>query len=322
MRPIAAACLAAVLAAPAAVAHAQGYPSKPIRMVVTFAAGGGADFVGRLLAQRLTESFGQTVVVDNRAGANGAIGNEAVAKAPPDGYTLLLGAAGPLTVSPALYAKLPFDTLRDFAPITLAASSPFTFALHPSVPARSLKEFIALARSQPGKLNFGSSGTGGSPHLAGELLKSMAKIDVVHVPYKGLGPAITDLLGGQVDMVVADVSLVLPHEKAGRLRALAVTSPERSSVMSHVPTVNEAAIPGYAAGTWYGLLAPAATPPDILTRLHAETVKILASPAMRERLATQGSEPGGNTSAQFGAFLRAEIDKWRALVKAANIKVE
>jgi len=322
MKPFAAACLATVLAAPAAAALAQGYPSKPIRMVVTFAAGGGADFVGRLLAQRLTESLGQTVVVDNRAGANGAIGNEAVAKAPPDGYTLLLGAAGPLTVSPALYTKLPFDTLRDFAPITLAASSPFTFALHPSVPARSLKEFIALARSQPGRLNFGSSGTGGSPHLAGELLKSMAKIDVVHVPYKGLGPAITDLLGGQVDMVVADVSLVLPHEKAGRLRALAVTSRERSSVMSHVPTVNEAAIPGYAAGTWYGVLAPAATPADILSRLHAETVKILASPAMRERLATQGSEPGGNAPAQFAAFLRAEIDKWRALVKAANIKVE
>jgi tripartite-type tricarboxylate transporter receptor subunit TctC len=317
-----AACFAAATLCASPGAQGQTYPSKPVRMVVTFAAGGGADFVGRVLGQRLAETLGQPVVVDNRAGANGAIGNEFVAKAPPDGYTLLLGAAGPLTVSPALYTKLSFDTLRDFAPITVAASSPFTFALHPSVPARNLKEFIALAKAQPGKLNFGSSGTGGSPHLSGELLKAMAKIDVLHVPYKGLGPALTDLLGGQVDMVVADVSLVLPHARGGKLRALAVTSPERSSVMPDTPTVSEAAIPGYAAGTWYGLLAPAATPADILARLHGETLKILASPAMRERLATQGSEPGGNSPTQFAAFMRAEIDKWRALVKASNIKVE
>lgn len=315
-------CSIVMLLVSSNVTRAQPYPAKPIRMVVTFAAGGGADFVGRLLAQRLSEVLAQQVVIDNRAGANGAIGNEFVAKAAPDGYTLLLGAAGPLTVSPALYTKLPFDTLRDFAPITLAASSPFTFALHPSVPARTLKAFIALAKAEPGKLNFGSSGTGGSPHLAGELLKSMARINILHVPYKGLGPALTDLLGGQIDMVVADVSLVLPHARAGKLAVLGVTSATRSSVMPDTPTVSEAAIPGYAAGTWYGVLAPAATPADILSRLHAETVKIVASASMRERLLTQGSEPGGNTSAEFAAFVRSEIDKWRKLVKTANIKIE
>ncbi|MSP98519.1 MAG: tripartite tricarboxylate transporter substrate binding protein [Betaproteobacteria bacterium] len=312
----------ALLTAAAQTASAQVYPTKLIRIVTTAAAGGGQDFVARLVAQLLSPRLGQTIIVENRVGATGAIGIEFVAKAPPDGYTLLLGAAGPLTASPALVAKLPFDTLRDFAPITVVASSPFTVSLHPSVPAKSLKELIALAKAKPGALNFGSAGTGSSPHLAAELLKWMAGINMTHIPYKSLAPAITDLLGGQIDMVIADVNLVLPHVNAGKLRVLAVTSPARSSVMPEIPTVSEAGIRGYAAGTWYGVLAPAGTSPEIVQRLHGEIVNILGTSLMRERLFTQGSEPVGNTPEQFTALLRSDIEKWRKLVKTANITVQ
>lgn len=312
----------ALLTATAQTASAQVYPTKLIRIVTTAAAGGGQDFVARLVAQLLSPRLGQTIIVENRVGATGAIGIEFVAKAPPDGYTLLLGAAGPLTASPALVAKLPFDTLRDFAPITVVASSPFTVSLHPSVPAKSLKELLALAKAKPGALNFGSAGTGSSPHLAAELLKWMAGINMTHIPYKSLAPAITDLLGGQIDMVIADVNLVLPHVNAGKLRVLAVTSPARSSVMPEVPTVSEAGIRGYAAGTWYGVLAPAGTSPEIVQRLHGEIVNILGTSSMRGRLSTQGSEPVGNTPEQFTALLRSDIEKWRKLVKTANITVQ
>ena len=303
-------------------AGAQSYPNRPIRLIVTFAAGGGADFMGRLIGQKLSESLGQSVVVDNRAGAGGAIGNEAAARAAPDGYTLLLGAAGPLVISPALYAKLPFDTVKDFAPISLLAHVPFALCAHPSVPANNVKELIVLARARPGKLNFGSSGTAGAPHLAGELFKAIAKLDMVHVPYKGLAPAITDLIGGQLDLVFADVNLVSQHIEAKRLRGLAVTGAKRSAIMPQLPTVSEAALPGYQAGTWYGVLAPSAVPREVIAKLNAEINKILASNEIRERLATQGAEPAGIDPEQFAALIKAELIKWEKVVKAANIKLE
>ena len=303
-------------------AGAQNYPNKPIRLIVTFAAGGGADFMGRLIGQKLSETMGQPVIVDNRAGAGGAIGNEAVAKAAPDGYTLLLGAAGPLVISPVLYAKLPFDVVKDLAPISLLAHVPFALCAHPSVPVSSVKELIALAKRRPGKLNFCSAGTAGAPHLAGELFKASAGVDLVHVPYKGLAPAITDLIGGQLDLVFADVNLVKQHVEGKRLRGLAVTGITRSAIMPQLPTVSEAALPGYQAGTWYGVLAPSGVPREVIAKLHAEISRLLASGEMKERLATQGAEPAGNTPEQFAAMIRAELEKWAKVVKAANIKLE
>jgi len=309
-------------AATAGSAHAQAYPNKPVRLVVTSPPGGSQDFLARLLAQALTPALGQQVVVDNRTGASGVIGIDFVARAAPDGYTLLLGAAGPIAIVPALKSNLPFDPLRDFAPITMVASGPFAVVVHPSVPAKSLKELIAIARAKPRSLNYGSSGAGASPHLAAELLKSMAQIDLVHIPYKGVGPALTDLIGGQIDLMFADVHLVLPHAKAGRLRALAVTSRSRSAVMPGAPTVSEAGVPGYAAGTWFGVLAPAATPPEVVARLNGEIGKILGAASLRERLSTQGIEPHASTSGEFGAHLKSEIEKWRRVVKVASIKLE
>lgn len=303
-------------------AGAQSYPNRPIRLIVTFAAGGGADFMGRLIGQKLSESLGQSVIVDNRAGAGGAIGNEAAAKAAPDGYTLLLGAAGPLVILPTLYAKLPFDTVKDFAPISLLAHVPFALCAHPSVPANNVQELIVLARTRPGTLNFGSSGTAGAPHLAGELFKATAKLDMVHVPYKGLGPAIIDLIGGQLDLVFADVNLVNRHIEAKRLRGLAVTGAKRSAIMPQLPTVSEAALPGYQAGTWYGVLAPSAVPREVITKLNAEINMILASNEIRERLATQGAEPAGIPPEQFAGLIKADLSKWAKVVKAANIKLE
>ena len=310
------------VAATGGVAHAQPYPTKPVRLVVTSPPGGSQDFLARLLAQALTPALGQQVVVDNRTGASGVIGIDFVARAAPDGYTLLLGAAGPIAIVPALKPSLPFDPLRDFAPITMVASGPFAIVVHPSVPAKSLKELIAIAKAKPRSLNYGSSGAGASPHLAAELLKSMAQIDLVHIPYKGVGPALTDLIGGQIDLMLADVHLVLPHVKAGKLRALAVTSRGRSAVMPEAPTVSEAGVPGYAAGTWFGMLAPAATSPEVVGRLNGEIGKILGAASLRERLSTQGIEPHASTPGEFGAHLKSEIEKWRRVVKVASIKLE
>ncbi len=301
---------------------AQTYPTKPIRIVVTSPPGGSQDFLARLLAQSLAPPLGQTVLVDNRTGASGAIGIDHVAKAAPDGYTLLLGAAGPIAIVPAVKNNLPFDPVRDFAPITLVAAGPFAVVVHPSVPVRTLKELIAVAKAKPRVLNYGSSGTGASPHLAMELLKSMSGIDLVHVPYKGVGPALTDLIGGQIDAMIADVHLVAPHEKSGRLRVLAVTSTERSSVIPDVPTVSEAGVAGYSAGTWFGLFAPAKTPVAIIARLNEEAGKILADRALADRLSTQGIGPRPSTPEQLGAHLRDEIAKWRKVVESANITLD
>jgi tripartite-type tricarboxylate transporter receptor subunit TctC len=301
---------------------AQTYPAKAIRIVVTSPPGGSQDFLARLLAQSLAPPLGQTVLVDNRTGASGAIGIDHVAKAAPDGYTLLLGAAGPIAIVPAVKKKLPFDPVRDFAPITLVAAGPFAVVVHPSVPVRTLKELIAVAKAKPRVLNYGSSGAGASPHLAMELLMSMSGIDLVHVPYKGVGPALTDLIGGQIDAMIADVHLVAPHEKSGRLRVLAVTSTERSSVLPNVPTVSEAGVAGYSAGTWFGLFAPAKTPVAIIARLNEEAGKILADRALAQRLSTQGIAPTPSTPEQLGAHLRDEIAKWRKVVESAHITLE
>jgi tripartite-type tricarboxylate transporter receptor subunit TctC len=310
------------LAMPAAFAYAQGYPVKAVRLVVTSPPGGSQDCLARLLGQALGPALGQQVLVDNRTGASGVIGIDFVAKAAPDGYTILLGAAGPIAIVPALKAKLPFDPLRDFAAITLGASSSFVLVVHPSVPARSMKALIALATAKPRSLNYGSSGAGASPHLAMELLKSMARIDLVHIPYKGVGPALTDLVGGQIDAMLADVHLVAPHVENGRLRVLAVAGTKRSAALPEVPTAAEAGLPGYTAGTWFGLLAPAATPAPVIARLNGEIEAILASPALRDRLRTQGIEPQASTPEQFAAHLRSEIEKWRKVAVAAAIKLD
>ena len=304
------------------LAVAQAYPSKPLRMVVTFAAGGGADFVARALAPKLGDLLGQPVVVDNRPGANGALGADIVAKAAPDGYTLLLGAAGTMVVAPHLGANMPFDTFKDLAPVSLVAISPFVVTLHPSVQANSIRELIALAKANPGKINYGTSGTGGSPQLATELFNSMAGVKLVHVPYKGLAPALTDLMGGQIQVVFADVGLVKGHIAGGKLKGLAVTSAVRTSVMPDMPTVAEAGVPGYAAGTWYGVLAPAGTPADIVSRLNAETRKALANADVRAAFASQGVDPAGDTAEQFAGFMREEFAKWGKVIREAGIKAQ
>jgi tripartite-type tricarboxylate transporter receptor subunit TctC len=312
----------ALLVALPGVAIAQAYPSKPIRMIVTFAAGGGADFVGRAVAPKLGEALGQPVVVENRPGANGALGADAVAKAAPDGYTLLLGAAGTLVVAPHLGANMPFDPMKDLAPVSLVAISPFVVTLNPAVQANSIRELVALARANPGKLNFGSSGTGGSPQLAGELFKSMTGVNMVHVAYKGLAPALTDLLGGQIQAVFADVALVKGNIAAGKLKGLAVTSATRSAAMPELPTVAESGVPGYAAGTWYGILAPAGTPADILARVGAEARKVLAQPEVKAAFVAQGMDPVGDTPAQFAGYMREESAKWGKVIREANIKAQ
>ncbi len=304
------------------VASGQAWPAKPIKLVVTFPAGGGADFVARAVAPKLGDALGQPVVIDNRAGAGGATGNEVVAKSAPDGYTLLLGAAGAMTILPHLYDKVSFDTFKDFEPVCLVGSSPFVLTLNPAVAAKTVAELTAYAKANPGKLNYGSSGNGGAPHLAGELYRSMTGADIVHVPYKGLAPALTDLLGGQVQIVFADVGLVSGHLKAGKLKGIAVTGPTRSTALPELPTMIEAGVAGYQAGTWYGVFAPTGTPAAIVTRVNAELVKILALPEIKAQFAAQGVETGGGRPEQFAALIREDYAKWGKLIKEANIKPE
>lgn len=303
-------------------AQAQSYPNKPIRMVVPFAAGGGTDAVGRVLAPRLSELLGQQLVIDNRAGANGAIGTAEVKRAAPDGYTVLLGAAGTMVVAPNLDAKLPFDTDKDFVPIALAATSPFVVAVGASVPVNDIAQLIALAKAQPGKINYGSSGTGGAPHLAGELFKRMAGVDLTHVPYRGLAPAMTDLLGGQIQLLFVDVSIAMPQVKAGKIKALAITSAQRSPVAPELPTVAEAGVAGYAAGTWYGVFVPAGTPEPVVRRLTSDTTRALESTEVRERLIALGAEAAPLSGESFRIYVRQELAKWGQLVRDANIKLE
>jgi tripartite-type tricarboxylate transporter receptor subunit TctC len=313
---------ATMFAATASGAFAADYPTKPIRLVVPFSAAGTTDFLARAIAQKLGQNMRTTVIVDNRPGAGGNIGSDIVAKSDPDGYTLLLGTVGTHAINASLYKKMPYDTVKDFAPITLVASVPNIVVVHPSVPAKSIKELLALAKSKPGQLTFASSGNGSSIHLSGELFKSMAGVDMLHVPYKGSGPAVSDLIGGQVNMMFDNMPSSLPHVKAGRLRAIAVTSAKRSPAAPDVPTIAESGVPGYEAVAWFGVLAPAGTPPAIVNKLNAEIVKVLKSPDVAQRLASQGAEPVSNTPEEFSAYIKTEMVKWAKVIKASGAQVD
>ncbi len=297
------------------------YPSKPIRFVVPFGAGGTTDVLARAIGQRLTEAWGQPVVVENRPGAGGNIGTESVAKSAADGYTMLLISVG-FASNPALYSKLPFDPIKDFAPVTLVATSQNVLIVHPSVPARSARELIQLAKSRPGQLNFGSSGTGTSQHLAGELFKSMAGVQMQHVPYRGSAPALTALIGGEVSLMFNNLLTALPHVKAGRLRALAVTSARRSPAAPDIPTMAASGLPGYDVSTWYGLLVPTGTAKEIVAKLNAEVVKFLNLPELNERLGSQGAEAIPSTPDQFAAHIRQEMVKWAQVVRQSGARAD
>jgi tripartite-type tricarboxylate transporter receptor subunit TctC len=305
-----------------AACMAQSYPSKPVRFISPYAPGGGTDIMARTLAQKLSENFGRQVVVENRPGGGGIVGTETVAKAPPDGYTILLGSKGPLTVNPALYSKLPYDTLRDLAPISLVSIVPAVLAVHPSLPVKSVKELIALARAHPGELTFSSSGNGGSGHLSGEQFAALAGVKMVHVPYRGTGPATTALLSGEVTMSFGNLVALLPHVQAGQLRALAVTSAKRTSAAPQLPTVAESGLRGYEYVTWYGVLAPAGTSKDIIAKLNAELVKIARRPDMREKLTGEGGEVVGSTPEEFASYIKSELASSAKLVKSAHVRAE
>ena len=313
--------LIALALAASAQAPAQPYPAKPVRVVVPFPPGGPTDVVARGMAQKMTEGLGQAVVIENRGGAGGALGTEFVAKSPADGYTLLLGTIGGLAVAMSLLPNRGYDTLRDFAPITQAVNVTNILVTHPSVPANSVKELLAMARARPGRLNYASSGNGTVTHLAGELLKLMGKVNIVHVPYKGGAPALTALVSGETDMSYENALIILPQIKAGKVKALAVTGAKRSPLLPGLPTIGET-LPGYSASGWYGLVAPAATPKDALVKINAAAVRALRAPEVVERLSSQGAEPVGNSAEEWGAFIRSEIGKWAKVVRAANMKAD
>jgi len=310
--------LALILAHPVI---AQPYPTKPIRLIVPFAPGGGTDITARAIALKLTDALGQTVVVDNRAGANGTIGADIAAKAPPDGYTFSMISSSH-SVNPSLMKKLPYDLVNDLAPVSQATTQPYALVLHPSVAAKSVKELIALARARPGTMNYGSSGTGGLSHLSGALLCSLAGLQITHVPYKGGAPALTDVLAGQIQMLFSTILQSQAQLKAGRLRALAVTTARRSPGAPDLPTMHEAGVTGYEVAGWYGMVAPLKTPREIIVRVNAEVVKALRSPDIRDKLAADGSEPVGSTPEQFGSHIRTEVAKWNKLIKETAIRAE
>lgn len=300
-------------------AFGQPYPTRPIRMIIPYSPGGGSTVIGRQLAQKVSEGLGQQLVVDNRGGANGTIGMELAAQAPSDGYTIVFALTAQLAINPSFYPKLPYDPVRDYTPVTLLGSAPYLLVAHPAVPARSVKEILALAKSRPGKLTYASSGTGGIPHLAFEMLKSMSGLDIVHVPYKGGGAALPDLLGGQVQFLISTVSPVLPHVRSGKLNAIGVTSPKRLLALPNLPAIGES-IPGYEVLTWYAVLAPARTPKNIVARLNAEFVKALNVHEIKERLQTYDFEVIGSTPEQLGKYIRTEIATWAKVVKASGAK--
>jgi tripartite-type tricarboxylate transporter receptor subunit TctC len=314
--------LGALFACIALDASAQGYPNRTIRLVVPFPAAGTTDILAREVAQKLTEVFGQTVVVDNRPGAAGNIGSDLVAKSAPDGYTLLMGTVGTHAINPSLYSKMPYDHFTDFAPVVLVAGVPNVLVVNPALPVNSVADLIKLAKDKPGQINFASSGSGTSIHLSGELFKTMAGVDMMHVPYKGSSPALTDLVGGQVQIMFDNLPSALPQIKAGRLRAIAVTSLKRAPVLPDIPTINESGLPGFEASSWFGVLAPAGTPPAVIARINAEVNKWLQSADAREKLLGQGAEAAGGSPEQFGTFIRAESEKWAKVVKASGAKVD
>lgn len=312
--------LALLVAAP--LCGAQGYPTKPVRFVITYPPGGTTDFVGRPVAQKLSEFLGQPVVVDNRGGAGGVIGTMIVAQAPADGYTLLLGTSAGMLINPLLNSKLPYDPFKDFAPVSRTNINPQLLVAHPALPANNVKELIALAKAKPGQLNVASSGVGTPNHLGAEMLKSMAGIDIVHVPYKGGGPATTDLIAGQVQLQFSSIPTVLSHVKAGRMKMLAIGSAKRSPALPEVPTIAESGVPGYEYTTWYGIFVPRGTPAPIVARLNSETGKALASQEIIQRFVPQGAEPAPSTPEELGKYMREESARWSRTIKAAGIKSE
>ena len=317
-----AAALACACTVTDALAQAGAFPAKAVRIIVAFPPGGGTDIVARIVGQKLAESWGQQAVVDNRAGASGVIGTEAAARAAPDGYTWFMGTMGNLTVNQHLYRKMPVDPQRDLAALTQVVAVHFVMVSHPSLPAKTVKELIALAKSRPGQINYSSSGPGGAPHLAGELLKSMAGINLVHIPYKGSGPSFTDLLGGQISLTFDSLVQAYPYIKAGKLNAMAVLGSKRSSLLPQTPTVAESGVPGYELTNWFGLVVPAATPRELVTRMYNDVAKVLAQPEVRDKLQAMGADPIGSTPDQFSAFMRAETAKWAKVIKVANITAE
>lgn len=321
LRP-AVACIAVVLGASPLAALAQNYPAKPIRLIVPYPPGGPTDLVGRTVAQKLTEAWGQQVVVENRAGAASAVGTEVAARAPADGYTLLLGTSAGLCINPALGGKLPYDAERDFAPISLVVINPQILVVHPSLPVHSVKGLVALAKSRPGQINYASVGNASPQHLGMEMLKSMTGIDMVHVPYKGTAPAITDILAGNVSLMFNSMPSVLPQARSGKLRGIAVGSARRSPAAPDIPTVAESGVTGFEYVTWYGLFAPAGTPREIVGRLNAQLVKMLAEPELSKRFASQGAEPSSNTPEQLAQYRRAEYERWRKLIAEQKLRVD
>jgi tripartite-type tricarboxylate transporter receptor subunit TctC len=321
------AALALVFGGLCATAHGAsspgGYPSKPVRLIVAFPAGGSTDIIARLVGQRLSERLGQQVIIDNRGGAGGTVGTEIAARANPDGYTLTMGTTSTHVIAPAAYPNLKYDPVKDFTPITLVATTPYLLVVNPSVKAGSLKEFVALVKSQPGKLNYASAGSGSTTHIAMEMLKSAAGLDIVHVPYNGNGPAGAAVLGGQVQALFGSMPAVLPQAKAGKLRPLAVGTAKRSPALPDVPTVAESGYPGFAVSLWLGFFAPRGTPIEIVNRLHAELANIALSPDMKEQFERNGAEPMTNASnLELERLIRSEIPKYAKVIKAANIKID
>jgi len=316
------ACCAIVLGSGVFPVLAQNYPVKPIRIIVTFPPGGPSDFVARALGQKLTEAWGQQVVVDNRGGAGGVVGVEAAARANPDGYTLLQGQSGGMSINPALHPRLSYDPFRDFAPVSMLVVNPQMLVAHPSLPAKTVKQLIALAKSKPGQISYASAGYGSAQHLGMEMLKAMAGIDVLHVPYKGTGPALVDLFSGQVSLQFTSMPAVLPHVKAGKLNGIAVGSAKRSPAVPEVPTVAESGVSGFGFVACYGLFAPAATPGNIVNRINAQVVKLLGEPELSQRLAGQGAEPSPSTPEGLARYMREDHERWKKVIRAANIRVE
>ena len=312
--------VAALLGSPAA--QSQTYPAKPVRVIVPFSPGGGTDIVARIVSQKLTDKFGTPVLVDNRVGAAGAVGAEIVVRSAPDGHTLLVGSTSEIGIGPSLYSKLPYDVLRDLVAVTPLAATPMILVVHPSMPVKTAKELVALALARPGQINYGSAGAGSGAHMSTELFRYLTKADIVHVPYKGVGPAITDVVGGQVQILFTTVPSVTAFMKAGRLKALAVTSAERAPSIPEVPTMAESGVPGYEVEYWYGFFAPAATPKDILARIHAATTEVLRLPDVIANFARQGVQPVIKTQERFAAFVKADIEKWAVVVKASGTKVD
>ncbi len=311
---------ASTLCTPAWAQSAAGYPAKPVRFIAPFPPGGSTDLLARLVASKLSEAWGQQVIVENRGGAAGTIGVELAARAAPDGYTIVMGHVGTFGVNPTLYPKLSYDAVRDFAPITVLATVPNGMAVHPSLPVKTARDFVALARAKPGELLYASGGSGSASHLAGEYFKLLTKINMVHVPYKGTGPAMVSMISGETTMTITGMTALMPHVKSGRLKLLGVATMKRLPIMPNIPTINESGAPGYDANQWYGVLTQAAVPRDIVMKLHAEIVKVLARADVKERLAADGAEAVANTPEQFAAHIKSEIARWAPVVRASGAK--